>query len=169
MNRAFVKDYEGDADDALPEMPLSDNPNYVTPHGATLLRTRLVAAQARRDTLKAAEDGTLAQERELSSLERELRWLSARVANAIEVDISKQPHDRVAFGAMVTVDSEDGEHRWQIVGEDEADVEHGLVSYVSPLAQALLGARVGDEVRWHRPAGDMTIEVVKIEYADDAA
>ena len=169
MNRAFVKDYEGDADDALPEMPLSDNPNYVTPHGAALLRARLATAQARRDTLKAAEDDTLAQERELSSLERELRWLSARVANAIEVDLSKQPRERVAFGAIVTVDSEDGEHRWQIVGEDEADVEHGLVSYVSPLAQALLGARVGDEVRWHRPAGDMTIEVMKIEYSDVGA
>jgi transcription elongation factor GreB len=51
------------------------------------------------------------------------------------------------------------------VGEDEADAEHGLVSYVSPLAQALLGARVGDEVRWQRPAGDMTIEVLNIEYA----
>ena len=169
MNRAFVKDYEGDADDALPEMPLSENPNYVTPHGAALLRARLATAQARRDALKAAEDDTLAQERELSSLERELRWLSARVANAIEVDLSKQPRERVAFGAIVTVDSEDGEHRWQIVGEDEADVEHGLVSYVSPLAQALLGARVGDEVRWHRPAGDMTIEVMKIEYSDVGA
>jgi transcription elongation factor GreB len=169
MNRAFVKDYEGDADDALPEMPLSDNPNYVTPHGAALLRARLATAQARRDALKAAEDDTLAQERELPSLERELRWLSARVANAIEVDLSKQPRERVAFGAIVTVDSEDGEHRWQIVGEDEADVEHGLVSYVSPLAQALLGARVGDEVRWHRPAGDMTIEVMKIEYSDVGA
>jgi transcription elongation GreA/GreB family factor len=169
MNRAFVKDYEGDADDALPELPLSDNPNYVTPHGAALLRDRWVAMQARLDALKAAQSDTLAQEHELSSLERELRRLSARVANAIEVDISKQPHDRVAFGAIVTVDSEDGEHRWQIVGEDEADVEHGLVSYVSPLAQALLGARVGDEVRWHRPAGDLTIEVMKIEYAEGGA
>jgi transcription elongation GreA/GreB family factor len=51
------------------------------------------------------------------------------------------------------------------VGEDEADAEHGLVSYVSPLAMALLGARVGDEVRWQRPAGDMMIEVLRIEYA----
>jgi transcription elongation factor GreB len=169
MNRAFVKDYEGDADDALPELPLSDHPNYVTPRGVALLRERLIAAQARRDALKTAEDDTLAQQRELASLERELRWLSARVANAIEVDISKQPRDRVAFGAIVIVDSEDGEHRWQIVGEDEADVEHGLVSYVSPLAQALLGARLGDEVRWYRPAGDMTIEVVAIAYPGSEA
>jgi transcription elongation GreA/GreB family factor len=166
MSRAFVKDHEGDADDALPELPLSENPNYVTPHGVALLRERLATMHARRDALKVSDDDTLAEQRELSSLERDLRWLNARVANAIEVDLSRQPHDRVAFGATVTVDSEDGEHRWQIVGEDEADVEHGLVSYVSPLAQALLGARVGDEVRWHRPAGDMTIEVVSIEYAD---
>ncbi len=62
-------------------------------------------------------------------------WLSARVASAIEVDLSKQPRDRVAFGATVTVESDEGERRWQIVGEDEADAEHGLVSYVSPLAR----------------------------------
>jgi transcription elongation factor GreB len=167
MNRAFVKDHEDDANDALPELPISDHPNYVTPHGIALLRERLATMQARHDVLKVEENETLAEQRELSSLERELRWLNARVANAIEVNLSKQPHDRVTFGATVTVDSEDGEHRWQIVGEDEADVEHGLVSYVSPLAQALLGARVGDEVRWHRPAGDMTIEVMKIEYASE--
>jgi transcription elongation factor GreB len=167
MSRAFVKDHEDDADDALPELPISDNPNYVTPHGIALLRARLATAHARHDALKVTEDDALAEQRELSSLERELRWLNARVANAIEVDLSRQPHDRVTFGAIVTVEGEDGEHRWQIVGEDEADVEHGLVSYVSPLAQALLGARVGDEVRWHRPAGDMTIEVAKIEYSDD--
>lgn len=166
MSRAFVKDHEDDADDALPELPISDHPNYVTPHGIALLRERLATAHARHDALKTAGNDALAEQRELSSLERELRWLNARVANAIEVDLSRQPRDRVAFGAIVTVEGDEGQHRWQIVGEDEADAEHSLVSYISPLAQALLGARVGDEVRWHRPAGDTTIEVVKIEYDD---
>jgi transcription elongation factor GreB len=164
MSRAFVKDNDGDADDALPELPLSEHPNYVTPHGLATLRERLVDAQARRDALKTDDDSALDQQRELAALERELRWLTTRVASAIEVDLAKQPRDHVAFGATVTVDSDDGERRWQIVGEDEADAEHGLVSYVSPLAQALLGARPGDEVRWQRPAGDMTIEVVAIDY-----
>jgi transcription elongation GreA/GreB family factor len=164
MSRAFVKDDNGDAHDALPDIPLSDHPNYETSRGMTMLRERLVNMQARRDALKAIEDDALAEQRELASLERELRRLSARVASAIEVDLSKQPHDRVAFGATVTVESNEGERRWQIVGEDEADAEHGLVSYVSPLASALIGARVGDEVRWQRPAGDIMIEVIAIDY-----
>src|SRR6185312_2367662 len=105
-----------------------------------VLRERLADALARRDALKANEQDALAQRNELAALERDLRYLNARVASAIEVDLSKQPRDRVAFGATVTVDSDEGERRWQIVGEDEADAEHGLVSYVSPLATALLGA-----------------------------
>jgi transcription elongation GreA/GreB family factor len=164
MSRAFVKDNDGDAGDALPDIPLSEHPNYETPRGMAKLRERLVHAQARRDALKTAEEEALAQQSELASLERELRWLGARVASAIEVDLSKQPRDRVTFGATVTVDSDEGERRWQIVGEDEADAEHGLVSYVSPLATALIGARVGDEVRWQRPAGDIMIEVIAIDY-----
>ena len=164
MSRAFVKDNDGDALDALPELPISTHPNYVTPQGLALLRERLAAVLGRRDALKLNEQDALAQRNELAALERDLRYVNARVASAIEVDLAKQPHDRVAFGATVTVDSDEGERRWQIVGEDEADAEHGLVSYVSPLATALLGARVGDEVRWQRPAGDMTIEVVRIEY-----
>ncbi|GLQ49513.1 GreA/GreB family elongation factor [Dyella flava] len=164
MSRAFVKDDDGDAQDALPELPLSEHPNHITPRGIAMLRERLAATRARRDALKGSENNTLDQERELASLERELRWLNTRVASAIEMDLSKQPRDRVAFGAIVTVDSAEGERRWQIVGEDEADAEHGLVSYVSPLAKALLGARVGDEVRWERPAGDMMIEVLRIDY-----
>jgi len=164
MSRAFVKDNDDDTPDALPELPASTHPNYVTPRGLAVLRERLADALARRDALKANEQDALAQRNELAALERDLRYLNARVASAIEVDLSKQPRDRVAFGATVTVDSDEGERRWQIVGEDEADAEHGLVSYVSPLATALLGARVGDEVRWQRPAGDMTIEVLRIEY-----
>jgi transcription elongation factor GreB len=164
MSRAFVKDDDGDTADVSLDLPISTHPNYVTPRGLAILRERLAQVFARHNALKASEQDALAQRNELAALERELRYLNARVSGAIEVDLSKQPHDRVAFGAIVTVDSDEGERRWQIVGEDEADAEHGLVSYVSPLATALLGARVGDEVRWQRPAGDMTIEVLQIEY-----
>lgn len=168
MSRAFVKDHDDNAQDALPDLPLSEHPNHVTPRGIATLRERLATTRARRDTLKLSENTNLDldQQRELASLERELRWLNTRVASAIEMDLAKQPRDRVAFGAIVTVDSDEGERRWQIVGEDEADAEHGLVSYVSPLAKALLSARVGDEVRWERPAGDVTIEVIAIDYPE---
>ena len=138
----------------------------MTPRGLAQLRARLVALRDRRDALRAAAD-TLPQQRELADVERELRWLNTRVGSAIEIEPAQQPRDRVAFGALVTVDSEEGEARYRIVGEDEADVEHGLVSYVSPLAAALLGARMGDEVTWQRPAGDLAVEIVAIEYPKD--
>lgn len=167
MSRSFVKDADESVGERLPDIPLSEHPNYVTPRGLALLRARLVAQRERRDALRASGD-TLPQQRELGEVERELRWLNARVGSAIEVDLTQQPRDRVAFGARVTVDSEEGQLRYRIVGEDEADVEHGLVSYASPLAKALLGARVGDEVVWPRPAGDVTVEVVAIDYPPDA-
>ncbi|WP_243039170.1 GreA/GreB family elongation factor [Dyella sedimenti] len=165
MSRAFVKDADESVGERQPDIPLSEHPNYVTPNGLVQLRARLVAVRERRDALRTAAD-TLPQQSELAAVERELRWLNARVGSAIEVDLSQQPRDRVAFGARVTVDSDEGEARYRIVGEDEADVEHGLVSYVSPLARALLGARVGDEVVWRRPAGDLAVEVVAIDYPD---
>ena len=167
MSRSFVKDADESVGERLPEIPLSEHPNYVTPRGLAQLRARLVALRERRDTLRAAAD-TLPQQRELAEVERELRWLTTRVGSAIEIEPAQQPRDRVAFGAVVTVDSEEGEARYRIVGEDEADVEHGLVSYVSPLAKALLGVRVGDEVTWQRPAGDLVIELTGIDYPDDA-
>ena len=163
MSRAFTKEPDSGDAPALPDLPLSEHPNYVTPHGLAQLRARLQAATTRRDTLKASTD-TMTQQNELAPLERELRWLHARVNSAIEVDLLSQPPDRVAFGAIVTVDSVEGEQRYSIVGEDEADAEQHRVSYLSPLAQALLGARVGDEVNWKRPAGDLSIEVVAIDY-----
>jgi len=163
MSRAFVKEADDGAAAALPDLPLSEHPNYVTPRGLAQLHARLAAALARRDALNASADA-LAQQNELAPLERELRWLHARVNGAIEVDLLAQPEDRVAFGASVIVDSTEGEQRYCIVGEDEADAEQHRVSYLSPLAQALLGAHAGDEVSWKRPAGDLLIEVVAIDY-----
>ena len=161
MSRAFVKDSEGEEE--LPEIPVSEHANHVTPSGLAALRNRLAAAHAARDRLR--QDAEATETAELGYIERELRWLEARVATAMLVDLEHQPSDRVAFGATVDVAASDGtEATWRIVGEDEADVEHGWVSWVSPLAQALLGARVGEEVVWHRPIGDMRVEVLAIRY-----
>ncbi|OOG59879.1 GreA/GreB family elongation factor [Rhodanobacter sp. C03] len=163
MSRAFTKESDDGDAPALPDLPLSTHPNYVTPRGLAQLQARLQAATARRDALKASTD-TMTLQNELAPLERELRWLHARVDSAIEVDLLSQPQDRVTFGANVSVDSSEGAQRYCIVGEDEADAEQHRVSYLSPLAQALLGARVGDEVNWKRPAGDLSIEVIAIDY-----
>ncbi len=166
MSRAFVKEPDGNSPEPLPELPLSNHPNYVTPRGLAQLRARQQLVSAQRDAGKASAD-SIGRQNELALLERELRWLSARMHSAIEVDLLAQPQDRVAFGARVTVASAEGEQRYRIVGEDEAAAEQQRVSYLSPLARALLGARVGDEVIWQRPAGDLAIEVIAIDYAGE--
>ena len=70
------------------------------------------------------------------------------------------------FGATVEVEYDDGEHQlFNIVGEDEADIALQKVSWVSPLAKALIGHKVGDSVVWKRPAGDLNLEIIKISYS----
>ncbi len=167
MSRAFVKDADENADGKLPDIPLSEHPNYVTPHGLELLRARLRDVESRREALAGAEE-TLGHQAELAALDRDLRWLKARVSSAIEIDLAQQPRDRIAFGAEVVTDSDEGEMRYRIVGEDEADAEHHLVSYVSPLAGGRGGGGGGGgEVLWHRPAGDLRLEVMSFDYGDD--
>ncbi|KGI76986.1 GreA/GreB family elongation factor [Oleiagrimonas soli] len=163
MSRAFVKESDTPAGSELPERPISPHPNYVTPSGLAQLRAGLDEAQARKQAL-AAEGDDMEAKAELKALERDLRWLESRVGSARVVDLDGQPRDRVAFGASVRVADDEGEHTYRIVGEDEAGADRYLVSYVSPLAKALLGAKVGDEVVWKRPAGDRTIEVLSIDY-----
>jgi transcription elongation GreA/GreB family factor len=160
VSRAFVKEGDGDQNAGdLPELPISEHPNYVTPRGMALLRSRLDDAARRVGALDA--DARL----ERAHIEREMRWLQARILGAITIAPERQPADRVAFGARVELVDDDGhEYRYRVVGEDEADPEHGLISWVSPLARALHGARVGDSALWKRPAGDLNVEVLAIEY-----
>jgi transcription elongation factor GreB len=158
MSRAFVK--ESDRPEPLPDIPLSEHPNWTTPGG--LLRQQQRLAELR-DAAKQPQ--TAQDEVALQAIAREQRWLEARIASANVVDPAQQPRDRVAFGASVAVIDEHGvEATYRIVGEDEADAEHGSVSWLSPLAKAVIGAKVGDEVLWRRPAGDLRVEVLAIGY-----
>ena len=162
VNRAFVKD----PDDAglpeqLPERPQSPHPNYVTPAGLAHLKSLSAELLARRDQLLDA--GKLADPQELAVLQRDLRYYEERVSRAVPVDPTKQPTDRVAFGTTVEVRDEAGAvETYALVGEDEAEAALGLISWVSPLAGALLHAEVGDEVEWRRPAGMKRLEVLAI-------
>jgi transcription elongation factor GreB len=158
MSRAFVK--ESDRVDPLPDIPLSEHPNWTTPAGLRRLQQRL---DELRDAAKQPQ--TLPDDAAQQAIAREQRWLEARIASANVVDPAQQPHDRVAFGAAVEVVDEHGtEATYRIVGEDEADAEHGSVSWLSPLAKAVIGAKVGDEVIWRRPAGDLRVEILAIRY-----
>ena len=162
MSRAHVREVDGDEPEDLPELPLSPHPNYVTPRGLALLEARRDAVAA--DIAAIASDAADRRQRH-AGLDRELRWLQARIAAAQLVKGAARDTRKVAFGAEVTVlDDDNLESRYRIVGEDEADPEAGLISWTSPLARALIGLQVGDVALWQRPAGDRDIEISAIRW-----
>jgi len=169
MSRAFVnEDLQSEAQAELPERPQSEHPNYVTPPGLAALEGRLANLLADRSTLPDEGDA-LSHEAALQRIDRDARYLRAHIERAILVNPDGQPRDEVAFGATVCVCDADGAQRvFAIVGEDEADVAVGKVSWISPLANALLGARVDDTVIWQRPSGNVDLEILSIDYSSPA-
>ena len=161
MSRAFVKEADGDAvEDDLPERQISGEPNYVTARGLVLLREELRRLDSARMAL--AGDETLAAKQARKEIERELRYFNSRVASAVVVERGTV-HEQAGIGSAVDVRDEDGAvMRYGIVGEDEADVGRGLVSWASPLASALRGHRVGELVSWQRPDGARELEILSI-------
>lgn len=152
-----------DPDDAarpevLPERPQSPRPNYVTPAGLQRLR-----AQAADLAVRLRSFGPPADPHERAVLQRDLRWVEGRLQRAILVDPADQAVDRVRFGMTVDVRHEDGStEALTIVGEDEAEPGSGRISWLSPLAEALLDAEPGDEVAWQRPAGKTRLEILEV-------
>lgn len=165
MSRGFVK--EDDLEHAgtdMPERPISAHPNYVTPSGLMLLNAQATTLDALRATLTGRKDDQMAQQ-QLAKVDRDLRYISARLEQAILVDPSLQPQDSVLFGATVTVEDENEQRQqFHIVGEDEANIAENKVSYVSPIARALIGRKIGDSVVWQRPAGNLQLEIINIHY-----
>jgi transcription elongation GreA/GreB family factor len=140
MSRAFIKEDQTPIN--LPDRPVSKHRNLVTPEG-------LVAIDAALDRFKAAHQAALDKEDvpAAAAALRELRYWSARRASA-EVIRPATNMQTVAFGMKVTLRREDDrEQTFRIVGEDEADPSHGTVSYVSPLARAVLSGKPGDMVK----------------------
>jgi transcription elongation GreA/GreB family factor len=144
MSVAFTKegDLEATAAD-LPDRPISPHPNLVTPEGLALIDTAL--ADARAAYAAAREAGDVQTDRTaMARATRDLRYWSARRASA---QLVEAPADSptLTFGGTATVERDDGEAlRYRIVGEDEADPTAGRLSYVAPLARALMGKGVGE-------------------------
>lgn len=159
MSRAFVKDQDDAYTEQLPDRPDSGQPNYITPKGLDALKSRLKALAEEKAKLG---DQAAAMK---PDIDRDIPWLEGRIAKAIVLDPKKQNAGDVQFGATVTVVDENGErHCFAIVGEDEAEPTKHRISWLSPLAKALLGAGVGDTVVWKRPVGDLSVEIEKIDY-----
>jgi transcription elongation GreA/GreB family factor len=142
MSRAFVKETDGEEIyDDLPDRPIDPRPNLVTPEGLTAIEAEVLRLQT-----ALAEAQSREARAEIAELSRDLRYWQSRRASA-EVARPAEDCDQVRFGLSVGLRYEDGRQMtYRIVGIDEADPVAGRLSYVAPLAQAMLGKRVGDSV-----------------------
>lgn len=162
MSRAFVNEDQAAAQASQPvERLVSEQPNYVTAHGLAQLQTRVAELQAQHSEQSAL--GDQADKQRQADLERDLRYFNQRLHSA-QVVTPAISTEKVQIGSWVTfADENSAEQRVQLVGEDQADAARGLINWGSPLGRALLGAQLGDEVLWKRPAGDQLIEIIGIE------
>ncbi|WP_300546743.1 GreA/GreB family elongation factor [Roseovarius sp.] len=166
MNKAFTKEDDGSTPERLPDLPISPHPNHVTPQGLARLKARHAALEAELARLREGRD-FLDDLHPLAVAERDLRYVEARLNTAILVPPPTEATDQVRFGATVTVADEDGqESTYTIVGEDESDPAQHLIAAFSPLARALIEARVGDIVEWPKPTGMVELEVLRVTYRD---
>ncbi len=179
MSKAFTKESDGDDDDDIENEPAPLAKNYVTPRGFDLLQTELnnllrverpkvveVVSWAAGNGDRSENGDYIYGKKRLREIDRRVRYLTKRLESAERVDPAMQKtHDRVFFGATVTyADANDREMTIKIVGVDEADTDAGMISWISPVAKALLKASVGDTVTLRTPTGPEQIEVVKISY-----
>jgi transcription elongation factor GreB len=154
--------------------------NYMTPAGFTKLRAELtVLVEIERPEVTkivswAAKNGDRSEngdylygKKRLREIDRRIRFLIKSLENAAIIDPATQSHgEQIFFGATVTYwrEVDESEHKVVIVGKDEVDATRGWVSWLSPIAKAMLKSRVGDEVRVHLPDGFDVIEIVDVQY-----
>lgn len=182
MSKAFTRETDSEEDEdggALPPLPPGGK-NYITPQGYARLRTELLQLidDERPKVVEvvhwAASNGDRSEngdylygKKRLREIDRRIRFLTKRLEIAEVTDPSlHHGHDQVFFGATVTYAEEDTgtERTITIMGIDEADSAKGQVSWISPIARALLKAREGDVVKLVTPAGPKDVEVLKVEY-----
>ncbi len=166
MSKAFTRESDDSGESPAVSRPVSTLPpgvkNYLTRDGAERLRKELRdLVEIERPRAISASDGKT----RLASVEQRIASLQASLESAVVVEPPPTPWDRVRFGATVRVRERNGnEAKYRIVGIDEIDVDRGWVSWRSPIATALLNARVGQRVRFRTPAGEEELEIVNIDY-----
>lgn len=180
MSKAFTRENDGAEDDEDPGLPAvpQGSKNYMTPQGYRRLREELmhlmdderpkvveVVSWAAKNGDRSENGDYIYGKKRLREIDRRLRYLSKSLDNAVVVDNAGKTQDRVFFGATVTYQRENGEEREvTIVGIDELDSGGTRVSWRSPLATALLKARVGDTVTLRTPQGPEQLEVLGVRY-----
>jgi len=153
-------------------------PNYLTPGGAKKLATeldqlmRVERPRVVQEVTEAAAQGDRSEnaeyiygKRRLREIDRRVRWLTKRLESAVVVKPGTVGGDKVRFGAIVTVQDEEGKQsRYHLLGPDESDPSRGKLSFQSPLGRALLNKSVGDVVTVQRPAGEIEVEILDIDW-----
>lgn len=169
MSRAFVR--ESDVPQ-LPDLPPQVSPlppgakNYLTAAGAQRLKDELARRlETERPKLAAAPADDMDAKRELQVLDQRIRYLQESLRTAEVVAPADGPADIVRFGATVTVRERTGpDTTYRIVGVDETDYDRNWVSWLSPIARALMNARAGERVTFKAPRGARELEIVAIRY-----
>ncbi len=182
MSKAFTKENDNaddNADDDLGGASVPSGKNYITPAGFAKLKAEYDALlyverpQVVETVSWAAGNGDRSEngdylygKKRMREIDRRMRFLSMRMKAAAIIDARDQPRkDQVFFGSTVTYADEDDKHRSiTIVGQDELDANKGHISWISPVAKALMKARVGDVVTLVTPSGLQEIEIIKIFY-----
>ncbi len=143
MSRAFVKEMDGEGSEDIPELAISPHRNLVTPAGLAHIDETLGRLDGELAAARAAADRAT-----VARVERDLRYWCSRRSTAEVIDPVAHA-ETVRFGCTVELQTAAGERiRFKIVGEDESDPAQGRISYVSPLAAAMIGAAVDDELEF---------------------
>jgi len=183
MNKAFTRESDGDheedeADAAVPLLPQGSK-NYMTPAGYKALRAELmtlldeerpkiveIVSWAAKNGDRSENGDYLYGKKRLREIDRRIRFLTKRLDVAEVVDPSiHHGNEQIFFGATVRYANHRGDEKTiRIMGVDEAESANGDVSWVAPIARALLKARVGDEVKLVTPGGLEKVEVLAVDY-----
>ncbi len=179
MSKAFTRESEDDAEEAVPEPAPPPARNYISPAGYARLKSELkqLVEAERPEVVRtvswAASNGDRSEngdylygKKRLREIDRRVRYLIKRLENAQVVESAGRDSDQVFFGATVRIASGRGgaEREITIVGADEVDTARGRVSWISPIAKALIKAREGDTVTLRTPAGPEELEIVEVRY-----
>jgi len=162
MSKAFTRELDdSDAEElpgSRPQLPPGTR-NYITPEGAARLKRRLDALLAQKETVGGSEG-------ERRRIETSIRKLQQVLESVV---VAELPADRekAAFGALVVVRRGDGEEEaFRIVGVEEANPHEGSISWISPLARALLSRKTGDKVRFQSPGGSEELTIVSVSWPE---
>lgn len=166
MSRGFVKEDDQEEVPIVPQRAfLPDGvPNFVTPAGLEQLLAEKQDLILEKETISTANENE--KRIAVNFINAKLQLLESRINDARIIDPEKQPTDEVRFGATVTLNipATGRKQIFQIVGVDEADIAKGKISFLSPLAKAMINKKTGEKITLKRDKGEAVFEVVKITY-----